>query len=133
MNFVGSINGHIETGSLAGRKYQLEVAETGLKSNLYIDNKFSPLWFSHARLHYIEEPTISFILEEGEQEVRGSVDDIDLIMSGIKLKINGLNRLLMFEDRHLLSVEKVDLFLSEGGDSYATLKILLKAREEKEG
>ena len=129
MNFVGSISGHIKTGQFTGSKYQLEVAETGLKSDLYIDGKPSPLWYAHARFHYIEPSIITFISKEGETEVRGDADSVDLDMSGIKLDISGVSRLLMFENEHLLSVEKVDLFLNDGGDSYVTLRVLLKAKE----
>ena len=50
-------------------------------------------------------------------------------MSGIKLDISGVSRLLMFKDEHLLSIEKMDLLLNDGGDSYVTLKVLLKAKE----
>ena len=131
MKFIGQIDGCVQTGLMKGNAYQLEVAETGLKSNLYVDNKAIPLLSAHARFHYIEPSTLTFISEEGGEEARCSVDNVDLNMSKIKLSMSqhGLGRTLMFEDKFLISVEKVDLFIDDAGDSYATLKVLLKAEE----
>lgn len=131
MNFVGQIEGEIQTGPMKGHPYQLEVAETGLTSNLYIDDKAVPLWSAHARFHYVEPSMMTFISEEGGVEARCGVDNVDLTMSGITLKMSkhGIGRELTFKGEHLISVEKVDLFMSKSGDSYATLKVLLKAEE----
>jgi len=131
MKFIGQISGTIQTGKLKGLPYQLEVQETGLRSNLYVEEKLIPLWYAHARFHYIEPSRLTFISEAGGEEARCSVDSVDLNMSKIKLSMSehGLGRTLMFEDRFLISVEKVDLFINDDGESYATLKVLLKAEE----
>lgn len=131
MNFVGQMEGVVQTGLMKGSAYQMEVAETGLKSNLYIDDKMIPLWSAHARFHYVEPSTMTFISEEDGPEVRCTVDRVDLNASKIKLSMSehGIGRTLMFEDRFLISVERVDLFVGASGDSYATLKVLLKAED----
>ena len=129
MNFVGQIAGTVQTGPKKGLPFQLEVAETGLKSNLYINNEAIPLHSAHARFHYVEPAIVTFISEEGGVEARCTVDDVDLVMSGIKLRMSehGIGRELVFKDEPLISVEKVDLFINEY--SYITLKVLLKAEE----
>ena len=131
MKFIGQIDGRIQTGPLKGSPYQLEVSETGLRSNLYVGEKLIPLWSAHARFHYVEPSTLTFISEEGGPEARCGVDNVSLNMSGIRLKMGerGIGRTLMLGNEFLLSVERVDLFVDETGNSYAMLKVLLKAEE----
>ena len=116
--FVGTIKGLINE-----EPYELEIAETGQESTLYI--KGEPAQFDEAHAHFSYDQN-NWLWVNGD---RCSITEAFLSCSDITFVLEhmGFNQELLFKDEQFLNIESFDLFADMKGQTYITLKLLLSA------
>lgn len=114
--FIGTIKGLI-----GGKPYELEIAETGQESTLYIKSEPTPFDEAHAHFSYDQN---DWLWIDGD---KCSVTEASLNCSGITFMFGGFNQELLFKDEQFLNVEAFDLYADMKGETYITLKLLLSS------
>lgn len=114
--YIGTIKGLINE-----EPYELEIAETGQESTLYI--KGEPKSFDEAHAHFSYDQN-NCLWIDGDKY---SVTEASLNCSDITFMFGGFNQELLFKDEQFLHVESFDLFADMKGQTYILLKLLLGA------
>ena len=112
--FIGTIKGLINE-----EPYELEIAETGQESTLYIKSEPTPFDEAHAHFSYDQN---NWLWVDGDKY---SVTEASLNCSDITFMFGGFNQELLFKNEQFLHVESFDLFADMKGKTYILLKLLL--------
>jgi len=113
--FIGTIKGFTQNN----KPYELEIAETGEASTLYIGGQPTPFDKAHAYFSYNQN---NWLLINGNKY---SITDASLNCSDITFMFGGFNQELLFKNEQFLHVESFDLFADMKAETYILLKLLL--------
>jgi len=117
--FIGTIKGFTQNN----KPYELEIAETGEASTLYIGGRPTPFDKAHAHFSYNQNNWLLI------NDNKCSITEASLNCSDITFELEhmGFNQELLFKDDQFLNIESFDLFADMKGETYITLKLLLSS------